>query len=323
MRANRLLSMLLVLQARGRVTAQTLAHEFEVSVRTIYRDADELAAAGVPIYADRGPGGGFRLLDGYRTRLTGLSSGEAEALLMVGLPGPAADLGLSAPLATARLKLLAAVPGGAVAAAARIADRFHLDPFDWYRRAEPPPHLTALAQALWAGRRVAIRYESWSATVQRTLDPLGLVLKGGGWYLVARAGRDIRTYRIAKVLELEVLDERFDYPAGFDLAAHWRGTLERFERELRREQATLRVAGSALDRIDRLGADAADTIRNAAPDGDGRRTATIPIESVDHAAELLIGFGDAVAVVAPPALRQRLAELAGRVAALYADGPPA
>lgn len=321
MRANRLLSMLLVLQARGRVTAQALADEFEVSVRTIYRDADELAASGVPIYADRGPGGGFQLLDGYRTRLTGLSSGEAEALLMVGLPGPAADLGLSAPVATARLKLLAAVPGSAMDAAARIADRFHLDPFDWYRRAEPPPHLPALAQAVWAGRRVAIRYESWSATVQRILDPFGLVLKGGGWYLVARAGRDIRTYRVAKILELATLDERFDYPAGFELAAHWRGTLERFARELRREQATLRVAGSALDRIDRLGSDAADAIRTAAADGDGQRTATIPIEGVEHAAELLIGFGNSIEVLEPPALRQRLARLARQVATLYADGP--
>lgn len=320
MRANRLLSMLLVLQARGRVTAQALADELEVSVRTVYRDADELAAVGVPIYADRGPGGGFRLLDGYRTRLTGLTAGEAEALLMVGLPGPAADLGLSEPVAMARLKLLAAVPGGAVDAAARIADRFHLDPFDWYRRAAPPPHLTALAQAVWAGRRVAIRYASWSATVQRTVDPLGLVLKGGGWYLVARAGRDMRTYRIAKVLTLEVLEERFGYPAGFDLAAHWRGALDRFERELRRGQATLRVAPGALDQVDRLGAGAAEAIRQAAPSGDGRRTATIPIESVDHAAELLIGFGDAIEVLEPPALRQRLAELAARITALYADG---
>jgi len=321
MRANRLLSMLLVLQARGRVTAQALADEFEVSVRTIYRDADELAASGVPIYADRGPGGGFRLLDGYRTRLTGLSSGEAEALLMVGLPGPAADLGLSAPVATARLKLLAAVPGSAVDAAARIADRFHLDPFDWYRRAAPPPHLTALAQAVWAGRRVAIRYESWSATVQRTLDPLGLVLKGGGWYLVARAGRDIRTYRIAKVLDLQVLEERFDYPAGFDLAAHWRGTLERFARELRRETATLRVAPAALDRIDRLGSDAAEAIRSMTADDDGRRTATVAIESIEHASELLIGFGNAIEVLEPPALRQHLSELAGLVAALYGARP--
>lgn len=317
MRANRLLTILLTLQAHGRVTAQVLADELEVSVRTVYRDADELAAAGVPIYADRGPGGGFRLLDGYRTRLTGLSPGEAEALLMVGLPGPAADLGLSEPVAMARLKLLAAVPGGAVDAAARIADRFHLDPFDWYRRAPPPPHLTALAQAVWAGRRVAIRYESWSATVRRSLDPLGLVLKGGGWYLVARAGRDIRTYRIAKIQELEPLDETFAYPDGFDLAAHWRAALERFEYELRRGQATVSVAADALVQVDRLGWEAAEAIRAAEPGDDGRRHATIPIESVSHAAELLIGFGDTVEVIEPPALRHRLAELAARVAALY------
>ncbi|MGH6927514.1 MAG: helix-turn-helix transcriptional regulator, partial [Dongiaceae bacterium] len=274
MRANRLLSTLILLQLRGRVTAQALADEFEVSVRTIYRDIDELSAAGVPVYADRGPGGGFQLLDGYRTRLTGLTAGEAETLLLVGLPGPAADLGLAEPLAMARLKLLAAVPPSAGKGAARIGERFHLDPVDWYRRAAPPQHLPAIAQAVWGERRLAIRYESWSATVQRKIDPLGLVLKAGAWYLVARAGRDIRIYKIAKVLALEVLDETFAYPARFDLASHWRRELKRFEAGLRKEQATLRVSPVALSRLDHLGADIAEPLRQARPDGKGWRQAT-------------------------------------------------
>lgn len=319
MRANRLLSMLLTLQARGRVTARAMAEEFEVSVRTVYRDADELAAAGVPIYAERGPGGGFQLLDGYRTRLTGLSAGEAEALLMVGLPGPAADLGLSGPAAGARLKLLAAVPGGAGGGAARIADRFHLDPVDWYRRTTPSPHLQPLARAVWAGRRVRVRYESWSATVHRVLDPLGLVLKGGSWYLVARAGDDVRTYRVAGVQELDVLAEAFDYPAEFHLSAHWAASLERFERGLRQGRATLRFGRAALPIVERLGSDAAAAIRQAPADAGGWRVATIPIETLEHAAGLLIGFGDAVEVVEPPALRAAIAGLARQVAALYED----
>src|SRR5262245_49500768 len=319
MRANRLLSMLIVLQLRGRVTAQALADEFEVSVRTIYRDVDELSAAGVPVYADRGPGGGFRLLDGYRTKLTGLTADEAETLMLVGLPGPAADLGVAEPLAMARLKLLAAVPPAAGKGAARIGERFHLDPDDWYRRPAPPPHLPAIARAVWGERRLAIRYESWSATVQRKLDPLGLVLKAGAWYLVARAGRDIRTYKIAKVLELAVLDESFAYPAKFDLARHWRRELRRFEAALRKEEATLRVSPAALSRLDHLGAAIAEPVRQASADATGWRQATVSIEGIDHAAALLLGFAADIEVLAPPALRRRLADLAGRVAALYRE----
>jgi predicted DNA-binding transcriptional regulator YafY len=317
MRANRLLSTLILLQLRGRVTAQALADEFEVSVRTIYRDIDELSAAGVPVYADRGPGGGFQLLDGYRTRLTGLTAGEAETLLLVGLPGPAADLGLAAPAAMARLKLLAAMPPAAGQGAARVGERFHLDPVDWYRRAVAPAHLPAIAQAVWSERRLAIRYESWSATVQRRIDPLGLVLKAGAWYLVARAGRDIRTYKIAKVLALETLDETFAYPAKFDLAKHWRRALRRFEAGLRKEQAPLRVSPSVLSRLDHLGADIAEAVRQVRPDAGGWRQATVPIEGIDHAATLLLGFAADIEVLAPPALRQRLVDLAGRVTALY------
>jgi predicted DNA-binding transcriptional regulator YafY len=317
MRANRLLSILLLLQSRGRLTAQALADEFEVSVRTVYRDIDGLSAAGVPVYADRGPGGGFALLDGYRTRLTGMTASEAETLLLAGLPGPAADLGLAEPLATARLKLLAAVPQAAGEGAARVGDRFHLDPVDWYRRAEPPPHLPAIARAVWSQRRLVIRYESWSATVRRTVDPLGLVLKAGAWYLMARIGADIRTYKVAKVLDLDVLPDGFDHPAGFDLAAQWRESLQRFAQELRRAEAVLRVSPEALPLLDRLGADAVEAVRQAEPDAEGWRRATVPIEGVGHAAWLLLGFTDTIEVLEPPALRQALAEGARRVAALY------
>ncbi|MGO1077170.1 helix-turn-helix transcriptional regulator [Inquilinus sp. CA228] len=317
MRANRLLSILLLLQSRGRLTAQALAEEFEVSVRTVYRDIDELSAAGVPVYADRGPGGGFALLDGYRTRLTGMTASEAETLLLAGLPGPAADLGLAEPLAAARLKLLAAVPQAAGEGAARVGDRFHLDPVDWYRRAEPPPHLPAIARAVWGQRRLVIRYESWSATVRRTVDPLGLVLKAGAWYLMARIGDGIRTYKVAKVLDLDVLPDGFDYPPGFDLAAQWQESLQRFARELRRAEAVLLVSPEALPLLDRLGADAAEAVQQAEPDAEGWRRATVPIEGVGHAARLLLGFTDTIEVLEPPELRQALADGARRVAALY------
>jgi predicted DNA-binding transcriptional regulator YafY len=160
MRASRLLSLLILLQMRGRMSADELAAEFEVSVRTIYRDVDQLSAAGVPVYAERGRNGGFALLDGYRTRLTGFTPSEAEALLLAGVGPAAADLGIGAEAAAAQLKLLASLPPDSGASAQRVAARFHLDPVNWYSRAEASDMLPALANAVWGELRIRVRYES-------------------------------------------------------------------------------------------------------------------------------------------------------------------
>jgi len=318
MRASRLLSILITLQTHGRVTAAALAERFEVSQRTIYRDIDALSAAGVPVYADRGPGGGFALLDGYRTRLTGLTPAEAEAVLLMGLPGPMEELGLGEAASVARLKLLAALPPGAGDAARRVADRFHPDPADWYRRPEPADWLAEVASAVWTQRRISIRYESWAGERRRRLDPLGLVLKAGRWYMVARAGEALRTYRLGGIRELEVLEETFERPADFDLGAHWTAEVMRFERGLRQGEADIVVRPEAMALIERLGADAAEAIRTAPPDEAGLRRATIPIEGIRHAASLLIGFRASIEVLAPEALREELRAAAGEVASLYA-----
>ena len=320
MRADRLLSILILLQLRGRMTAQAFADEFEVSVRTIYRDIDSLSAAGVPVYADRGPGGGFALLNGYRTRLTGLTDAEAETLPLAGLVGLAADLGFAEPLAAGQRKLLAAMPPAAAAAAARVGSRFHLDPVDWYRRVSPVVHLRPIAQAVWSNTCLNIYYESWSRTVCHTLDPLGLVAKAGVWYLVARTdGGNVRTYKVAKILNLAVLGDRFTYPSGFDLARHWRSELERFEKDLFKGQATLRFSAAALSYIERLGAATAEAVLAAKAGADGWRRVVIPIESIGHAAGLLLGFTDDVEVLAPTELREELIQRAGRVLVLYAQ----
>ncbi|WP_020578524.1 WYL domain-containing protein [Actinopolymorpha alba] len=191
MRASRLLSLLLLLQTRGRMTAPELAEELEVSVRTVYRDIDSLSAAGVPVYADRGPAGGYQLLDGYRTRLTGLTGDEAESLFLTGMPGQAAaELGLGSVLAATELKLMAALPPELRSRAGRIRERFHLDAPSWFREMERPEHLAAVADAVWNQRMIRIRYERWGQTVvTRTLEPYGLVLKTGVWYVAARATR--------------------------------------------------------------------------------------------------------------------------------------
>src|ERR1700753_152216 len=169
--ASLLLTILMLLQTRGRMSASELAKEFEVSVRTIHRDIDQLSAAGVPVYADRGRSGGFALMDGYRTKLTGLTEPEAETLFLAGLPGPVAQFGLSDVLAAARLKLMAALPANMQPNAERIASRFHLDPVAWFRGQDPLPSLPIVAQALWSEPWLKLRYRNSGEIYGRKLGP--------------------------------------------------------------------------------------------------------------------------------------------------------
>jgi predicted DNA-binding transcriptional regulator YafY len=332
MRASRLISTLLLLQTRGRLTAQELADELEVSVRTVYRDVESLSAAGVPVYADRGPAGGYQLVDGYRTRLTGLTPDEAESLFLVGIPGPAAELGLGTVLAAAQLKLLAALPPELRSRAGRVRERFHLDAPGWFRDADQPPHLAAIADAVWNQQRIRIRYDRWEThaggarlnDVTRTLEPLGLVLKSGVWYLVALPAGQTRTYRVSRVLDLEALSEHFERPACFDLAEAWSTWAEQFQRRLLRGEATVRFSARALHLLpfylDPLVAHAA-TESAGPPDRDGWVQAVIPIESLAHAQGELLRFGPEVEVLAPPELRQRLTDAAASLARLYRCDP--
>jgi len=324
MRASRLLSILLLLQTRGRLTAETLAAEFEVSVRTIYRDIDQLSAAGAPVYADRGRAGGFQLMDGYRTRLTGLTDAEAETLFLGGLSGPAAQMGFSGAMTTMQLKLLAALPPERQAAAERLAGRFHLDPVGWYQDADEAERLPAIAQAVWNSRRIAVRYESWKGEVARTLEPLGLILKGGLWYLAARPAegrrREPRTYRVSNILELTVDEATFERPAGFDLAAWWAETSRRFEAEIFTGEARLRLSKAGRRRLARLGVEQARIADEAdAAAGEGWAEVVVPIESIEHAAMDFQRLGAEAEVLAPAALRSEMRDAVRRLAALYAE----
>lgn len=324
MRSSRLLSILLLLQTRGRMTAEALAAEFEVSVRTIYRDIDQLSAAGTPVYADRGRSGGFQLLDGYRTRLTGLTDEEAETLFLGGLSGPAAQMGFSGAVTTMQLKLLAALPPERQAAAERLAGRFHLDPVGWYQDAEEAERLPAIAQAVWNSRRIRVRYESWKGEVERDLEPLGLILKGGLWYLAARpAGpshRDPRTYRVSNILDLVVSDETFERPRGFGLADWWAGTSKRFEAEIFTGEARLRLTKTGLKRLARLGVEQARRAAAARVGPDGWAETTVPIESVAHAATDLLRLGAEAEVLEPQTLRAAMKDIAARLGVLYRGG---
>jgi predicted DNA-binding transcriptional regulator YafY len=325
-RASRLLSILLLLQTRGRMTAQGLADELEVSVRTIYRDVDSLGAAGVPLYGDRGLGGGYQLLEGYRTRLTGLSGDEAESLFLAGAPGPAAELGLATTLATAQLKLLAALPPELRSRAGRIRERFHLDAPGWFRDVEPTPHLAAIADAVWNQRRLRVRYRRWGGEqhqVRRILEPLGLVLKGGAWYVAAAVSGQVRTYRVSQVRELETVAERFERPEGFDLAGYWRGWSRRFEADLLREEAVVRLSPRGFHLVQAMfGPAVARAAVESAGEADaaGWRRVVIPIESVERAEIDLLRLGADAEARSPPELRRRLAAAAAALAALYS--PP-
>ena len=325
MRASRLLSLLMLLQSRGRVSAQVLADALEVSVRTIHRDVDELSAAGVPIWADRGRLGGFQLQPGWRTRVDGLTAPEAQAMFLGGLPGPAAELGLGEAMASAQLKLLAALPDGWREDARRVSARFHLDPIDWYRGPSATDHLPAIAQAVWSERRVALRYESWKGEVSRRVDPLGLVLKAGIWYLAAQVANQgkggVRTYRLSNILELGLTDEPFERPADFDLATWWQASTKRFEKELAVDTAQLRVSVAGMKALRDLGAAVAQAAQASAsePDDSGWRRVSIPIESIAHAAAQVLRLGAQAEALRPAALRRELRERANAIAALYAD----
>ncbi|MDT7611642.1 MAG: hypothetical protein QOG96_6145 [Pseudonocardiales bacterium] len=322
MRASRLLSLLLLLQNRGRMTAPALAAELEVSVRTVYRDVESLGAAGVPIYADRGPAGGYQLLDGYRTRLTGLTSDEADSLFLAGVPGPAAELGLGGALAAAQLKLTAALPAELRDRASRVGERFHLDAPGWFRDAEDTPFLSDLATALWRDQRIAVRYRRWGHDeVDRLLDPLGLVLKAGVWYLVAGGPTGApRTYRVSRVLSLRTSPGRTHRPPDFSLAEFWRTRSAELRAALWRAEATVRLSPRGLELVPvLLGQLEARAVAESAgePAGDGWVTATLPIESTRHAESVLLRLGADVEVLAPPELRERLAAVARALVARY------
>jgi len=302
MRATRLVSLLLLLQMRGQLTATELAGHFEVSVRTIHRDVEALGAAGVPVEAVRGPAGGYRLAGGYRTKLTGLTAAEAEALFVA--PAPAAELGLGGVLANARLKVLAALPRELQERAARAERYFHLDTRGWFRGEDTVPHLPTIASATWQGRRLSARYREGPRVVRRTLDPLGLVLKGGAWYLVARRSAGMRVYRVSRFASVRVREDGFERPEGFELASYWEEWSRSFEASRPRVEVKVRASELVLRFLPR-------DIRGE------HGVFVVGFESLEEAFRELLRFGPDVEVIAPAELRERIASSAAEVASLY------
>jgi predicted DNA-binding transcriptional regulator YafY len=321
-RARRLVSLLLRLQSHGRTSARELATSLGVSTRTVQRDVEVLIAAGVPIQAERGAAGGYALAPGYRTRLNGLSKDEAGALFLAGLPGAAAELGLGTVFTSARLKLLAALPAELRDQVSGSAQLFHLDAPGWFERAEkPPPQLAVVAGALWRSRRLNAHYRHHDGHGERRmLDPLGLVLKAGNWYLVAGCVDGTRVYRVARLSNVKVLDEEAVRPARFDLAAYWGQSLAEYEASRPQVQVRVRIARAAIPELERVLAprDRA-TLRAALADAQRGEwlTLTVAFERSEHAHRDLLGLGNQVEVLGPRELRERIGASARTVAALY------
>ncbi|GAA2417356.1 WYL domain-containing protein [Streptomyces glaucosporus] len=323
MRAARLIKMVLLLQTRRSMTAAELAERLEVSERTVARDVLALSEAGIPVYADRGRAGGYRLVGGYRTRLTGLGRDEAEALFLSGVPSALRDMGLEDAASAARLKVAAALTPELADAPHTAAQRFHLDAPGWWQPPETPGELPAVAEAVWDDRLLSVRYRRRDGEVERTLEPYGLVLKAGVWYLVARVADGHRVYRVDRLVAVRPLDEGFARDEGFDLPGFWEEHSAAFARSILRESAVLRLteAGARALRYvtDRAAAD--EALVRGEPDGQGRITVTLPVESWDVAYTQLLSLGPECEVLGPPALRERMAEAAERTAALYRRAP--
>jgi predicted DNA-binding transcriptional regulator YafY len=324
MRADRLLSLLMLLQARGRMTAQELAQELEVSERTIYRDINALSASGVPVYAESGPGGGCALLDSYRTNLTGLTADEVRALFMLSIPASLDQLGVTQELKAALLKLSAALPAARRRDEERIRQRIYLDSTNWFQDADAVPHLPVIYRAVWDDRWVAIslrvQFAAFLQTqIEQVIAPYGLVAKAGVWHIIAARDDQLRVYRAADVIEARLLDETFTRRADFDLAEFWQKWCDGVEQDRPRYEVTLRLAPHFVPIAHHyLGEPVRAAIEQATPDEQGRVTIEVAFESLEEARARCLSLGYAVEVLEPQALRASIADYAEQIQKVYA-----
>lgn len=318
MRADRLLSLMMLLQTRQQMTAAELADELEVSKRTIYRDIDALSAVGVPIYANGGPGGGYALLDSYRTTLTRLSEDEMQALFMLTIPSPIADLGISQQLKAAILKLTSAFSEPQQDQATNIRQRLHLDAARWFQPDEPTPHLKGVQEAVWLDRQLHLTYRRRNGTVsQRTVLPYGLVAKAGIWYLVAATDNGIHVYRVSRIEAVEFTQSHFGRSQDFDLADFWTNWVTEYETSLPKYPVTLAIGPDLISTLPYiLGQSAQSRIDQAKPDTNGWRVLNYTFERMEEARMVVLGMGASAEVIAPEELRVSVLKFAMDIVAL-------
>lgn len=322
MRADRLISLLMLLQANGRMTADDLAERLEVSTRTIYRDLDALSISGVPVYAERGPNGGCMLMESYRTNLTGLNEKEVQALFMFTVPGLLADLGADKASEAAMLKLMASLPAPFQQDATFVQQRLHLDPAAWFQSDEEVPYLPLVQTAVWENKRLRMNYRRGDGQwVKRLIDPYGLVAKASVWYVVGGMyNAMIQVYRVSRIMDAELTGSQFERPKDFDLAAYWQTWRDQFEARQNSLTVTLRVpphSGPLLALV--FGEGIVNLLLAASPteDAAGYATISLTFDTIETACRQLLGLGTAVEVIAPQELRQMLHEQASLTAEQY------
>ncbi|HEX8230719.1 MAG TPA: WYL domain-containing protein [Chloroflexia bacterium] len=338
MRADRLLSLLMLLQARGRMTAAELAEELEVSERTIYRDLEALNASGVPVLAERGPGGGVLLPDKYRTDLTGLTEAEVRGLFISVVPGPLSELGLDKAIEAAMLKLSASLPAVQRQGVERVRGRVHVDTAHWFQPPEPVPYLKPLQEAVWQNRRVILKYRASSGTRSRTyINPYGLVAKAGIWYLVGvplrekpaygvsrvqEARQETRVFRVSRITEAEVTGEQFEREEHFDLAGFWQAWCADFEASLPRYRVVLRVPPDMVPMLPNIYGDGVRTLiaEQGRTDEDGSLILPMTFESFEAARSNVLGLVTGAEVLEPQELRDSVMRAAASIVAFYTGG---
>jgi predicted DNA-binding transcriptional regulator YafY len=317
MRADRLLSIMLLLQVHRRITARELANRLEVSERTIHRDMDALSGAGIPVFAERGSGGGWALMEEYRTNLTGLNKDEIQALFLINPSRLLADLGLGKASDAALIKLRAALPSMSRDDAEYARQRIYVDLTGWNHSQESIPLLPTLQEAIWQERKLRFTYERGGCdTVERLCDPLGLVAKGSAWYLVAAVEGEVRSYRVSRVKDAQTTDEPCVRPKGFDLSAYWEQSTVRFKANLPRYQATVRIDPAILPRM-YYGVRFARIEQVDSPDEEGWVKVSMRFDVEDVACEYVLSFGSQIEVLEPEALRERVINSAKRIIAFY------
>lgn len=317
MRADRLLSILLHLQVHRRITACELAKRLEVSERTIYRDMEALSTAGIPVIAERGTGGGWALLEEYKTNLTGLNEAEIQTLFLTQPTRLLADLGLRQTSEAALIKLLASLPSISRRGAEYIRQRIHVDVTGWHHTEENIAALPTLQEAIWRERELQLTYQrNDGKLVERLAAPLGLVAKGSVWYLVAVVEEEIRSYRVSRVRDAMITDQPYTRPQGFDLAQYWSQSSASFVASLPRYQTILRMTPAAFQQIPPISR--LIRVEHIEPSGeDDWIIVRVVFETEDSACGYILSHGAQMEVVEPLELRERVVSIAASVVEFY------
>jgi predicted DNA-binding transcriptional regulator YafY len=319
MRADRLLSILLILQTQGCLTAKELAAELEVSERTIYRDMDALSSAGVPVYAERGPGGGCFLLESYRTNLTSLTRDEISALFMLSIPTPLVDLGLDHDVKTAYLKLSAALPDLFRQERETSQDRIHLDPSPWFQDKEYIPHLLTINRGISEDRKIDFNYQlAFGAQIKHLVEPYGLVSKETEWYFIFSQTGVISVVRLSDILESQLSEEKFILPAEFDLVEFWKAWCSRRESNIPRFEVQILIKPELLELLKLSRSPLLlDVHESDLATHDGWQKMTLHFESFEKARKQVLSFGSAVEVLSPISLRKSIQDFAHQIMKVY------